>query len=363
MKCRLERSRIWALRCVHEASLYEKNCFITLTFRQACPWKPNLKPSKKIDPTYSLTKNFFPDFMKRLRFKVAGSSAAEIRYFHCGEYGEKLSRPHHHACLFNFDFPDKTLWRVRQGIPLYRSEILEELWPFGYSSIGAVTFESAAYVARYVTKKITGDAGWTDKYGVFHPGAKAHYNGRLPEFTTQSRNPGLANEWLKRFKGDVYPSDSIVIRNNVLSKPPKYYDRKYDLTNHDDFLIVKAKRAIAAKKNLDNTPERLAVKRELQLIREKLLIRGYENTPEFLKETDSTVVEAVAASGGNSVKGVVRKYVLKTGRLKRSNKCKSSISTLCSTKKHVPSPPHLLSPMMEKLLGRSGTLRWIPNPV
>lgn len=30
--CRLERSRQWAMRCVHEASLYEKNCFITLTY-------------------------------------------------------------------------------------------------------------------------------------------------------------------------------------------------------------------------------------------------------------------------------------------------------------------------------------------
>lgn len=31
--CRLERSRQWAIRCAHEASLYEENCFITLTYR------------------------------------------------------------------------------------------------------------------------------------------------------------------------------------------------------------------------------------------------------------------------------------------------------------------------------------------
>ena len=30
--CRLERSRQWAIRCMHEASLHDKNCFITLTF-------------------------------------------------------------------------------------------------------------------------------------------------------------------------------------------------------------------------------------------------------------------------------------------------------------------------------------------
>ena len=30
--CRLERSRQWAIRCVHEASLHPINCFITLTY-------------------------------------------------------------------------------------------------------------------------------------------------------------------------------------------------------------------------------------------------------------------------------------------------------------------------------------------
>ena len=30
--CRLERSRQWAIRCMHEASLYDKNCFLTLTY-------------------------------------------------------------------------------------------------------------------------------------------------------------------------------------------------------------------------------------------------------------------------------------------------------------------------------------------
>jgi len=30
--CRLERSRQWAMRCMHEASLHEENIFITLTY-------------------------------------------------------------------------------------------------------------------------------------------------------------------------------------------------------------------------------------------------------------------------------------------------------------------------------------------
>ena len=30
--CRLERARQWAIRCMHEASMYELNSFVTLTY-------------------------------------------------------------------------------------------------------------------------------------------------------------------------------------------------------------------------------------------------------------------------------------------------------------------------------------------
>ena len=74
----------------------------------------------------------------------------------CGEYGDKLGRPHYHAIIFGVTFVDKKLWSIRRGNNLYRSATLEKLWPYGFSSIGTVNFETAAYVARYVTKKITG---------------------------------------------------------------------------------------------------------------------------------------------------------------------------------------------------------------
>ena len=44
------------------------------------------------------------------------------------EYGDKLMRPHYHACLFGFDFPDRVLWSIRDNVRLYRSSILEKLW-------------------------------------------------------------------------------------------------------------------------------------------------------------------------------------------------------------------------------------------
>ena len=93
--------------------------------------------------------------MKKLR-KALGKNGKRIRFFHCGEYGESTSRPHYHAIIFGYDFPDKKKWRTTdRGDILYRSPLLETLWDKGSSEIGSVTFESAAYVARYSLKKIT----------------------------------------------------------------------------------------------------------------------------------------------------------------------------------------------------------------
>ena len=66
--CRLERSRQWAMRCVHEASLHEANCFITLTYDDAhCP------------KDGSLRFEHWQKFMKRFR-KRFGSG---VRFYHC----------------------------------------------------------------------------------------------------------------------------------------------------------------------------------------------------------------------------------------------------------------------------------------
>lgn len=199
--CKLERSRQWAIRISHEASLYSSNCFITLTYA------PEHLP---LDG--SLDVRHFQLFMKRLRKRYGPN----IRFFHCGEYGERLGRPHYHACLLNFDFPDKVLYRQNsRGDHLYRSPSLEQLWPYGLCEIGSVTFESAAYVARYITKKISG------------PLASAHYNGRAPEYVTMSRQPGIGAPWLARFKTDVFPHDYVVVRGKKVPLP-RFYNKLFE---------------------------------------------------------------------------------------------------------------------------------------
>lgn len=255
--CRLERARQWAIRCMHEASLYKNNCFVTLTYAD-----------EHLPADYSLHYDDFQKFMKRLRKRFKGIEPAAyaesqdkrpIRFYMAGEYGENFGRPHFHACIFNFDFNDKTLWqKTSSGSKIYRSEALEELWPFGYSSIGDVNFQSAAYVARYIMKKVTG--GMADQHYQEVNLDTGEITSRKPEFNKMSLKPGIGYDWLQKFKDDVYPHDYVIV-NGKKVKPPKFYDKKFAAEYPYEFDQIAWEREKKAKMQIsDNTDERLAVK-------------------------------------------------------------------------------------------------------
>jgi hypothetical protein len=235
--CRYDRSKSWAIRCVHEAQLHKENCFLTLTYR------PEDLPEDQ-----SLNKRHFQLFMKKLRKHF---SDKKIRFYHCGEYGSKLGRPHYHAIIFGLDFADKRLHKIdkQTGEKLYTSATLSKIWDYGFASIGTVTFNSAAYVARYIVDKINGDL------------AEFHYSGRLPEYSTMSLKPGIAAGWFEKFSTDVFPHDRVIIKGREM-RPPKYYDTLYERIHADAYLKIKRKRIDNAREHADdNTPERLAVRR------------------------------------------------------------------------------------------------------
>lgn len=273
--CRIERSKQWALRCCHEASLFKRNCFVTLTFND-----------EHINEKGSLVKADFQKFMKRLRKRFEGDETVSsksgkqtrpIRYFHCGEYGSDLSRPHHHACIFNFDFRDKKLWSIRAGVKLYRSADLEELWPFGYCTVGEVTFKSAAYVARYITKKINGDQADAHYTRVDQETGEVH--AVEPEYITMSRRPGIGQRWFQKYTSDVFPKDFITHEGRKF-RSPKYYDDIYDKEESKGLEGVKRHRRHVAKENRENSSqERLLVREKVLKSRVKHLERGIENDP------------------------------------------------------------------------------------
>lgn len=242
---------------MHEASLYERNSFVTLTYAQ-----------EHLPKRSMLDYPAFQKFMKRLR-KAAGSNG--VRFYMCGEYGPENGRPHYHACLFNWDFVDKKYWRVSpSGEKLYRSELLERLWPYGNCEIGNVTFQSAAYVARYCVQKVTGHNARlhyrrVDQDGVYQ---------LPPEFNKMSLKPGIGATWLQKFQKDVYPHDYVVVNGKEV-KPPKYYDKLFSKVAPGDFEEIQFLRESQARANYqDNTDDRLAVKEIVTRARTNLLFRS-----------------------------------------------------------------------------------------
>ena len=169
--------------------------------------------------------------MKRLRISHPG-----VRFFQCGEYGESLGRPHHHALLFNCWFPDSRHHKTRGDVKLYTSRELEDLWTHGQCSVGAVTFESAAYIARYSMKKMYG--------------SEANYGGRVPEYLTMSRRPGIGSGFYDKFRSDMYPNDEVVVRG-VRCRPPRYYDNLVERDTPVSFARLKARRRAVAKREIE----------------------------------------------------------------------------------------------------------------
>lgn len=274
--CRLKRAGEWAVRGTHEASLYLDNCFITLTYDKA------RLPDRPIGHAPADIGLYYPDFqefMKRLREKYGSG----IRFMVSGEYGDAKGRPHFHAILFNFNFPDRKTWyRTKQGHQVFRSASLEELWPWGNSDIGSVTPQSIGYVARYVMKKVTGKAA--DTHYDKHDPETGEIFSVEPEFAHYSLKPGIGAEWFAKFHASVYPHDYLIF-NGKKVRPPRYYDKLYERmtakpfirVDHklldfsldewsDDFEAIKASRREVAELRLDdNTQERLYVREQVAL--------------------------------------------------------------------------------------------------
>lgn len=254
--CRLERSRQWAVRCMHEASLYRDNSFITLTY-----------DDDHLPVRGMLDYKEFQRFLRRLRKLCA---PREVRFFMCGEYGELNGRPHFHSLLFNYDFPDQVYEKTENGCKYYSSPTLSRLWPYGNCLIGQLTFESAAYVARYTVKKVTGDLAAVhyrreDADGVYQ---------LPPEFGHMSLKPGIGARFLDKYRSDVYPHDYVVSRGHQ-AKPPRYYDKRLKRADAEALEQVKCAREVQGlARRADETERRLADREIVQAARAAFLRRN-----------------------------------------------------------------------------------------
>lgn len=194
--------------------MHEKNCFLTITY-----------DDDHLPPGASLQVAHWQQFAKALR------RTHPFRYFHCGEYGELNGRPHYHAAIFGQDFLDQAeaFSTTKEGNKLYTSPVISKYWTSGIHAIGSLTWESGAYVAGYILKKVTGER------------AERHYQGRKPEYSTMSRRPGLGKTWLEKYQAETYRDDTVLARGHAIT-PPKYYDTQFKITHPTEFKAIQAKR-------------------------------------------------------------------------------------------------------------------------
>lgn len=232
--------------------------FVTLTY-----------DDEFLPPAGTLVKRDLQLFMKRLR-KAKGSG---IRFYASGEYGDVNGRPHYHLLLFNCGFSDRIFLREnRRGERLYTSPSLRDLWPYGFNVIGDVTFDSAAYVARYVMKKVDGKKREAGHYQVYDEDGLIHE--RVPEFAVMSRGgrtgKGIGYSYYLKYGEEIRNHDSVVIEGREV-KPPRFYDRLTEEYSEAALHQYKRERKRCAVLHKDdNTPERLRVK---EAIAEKALER------------------------------------------------------------------------------------------
>lgn len=245
--CRKEKARQWAVRIMHEAQMHPSSCFVTLTYDDE---------HRRDD--HELSKRDLQLFWKRLRKQLG----VRIKYFACGEYGERSGREHYHAIIFGTAFEgDRKLWRKKHGKrePLWSSPTLSKAWKNGLALFGEVTFASAGYVAAYTLKKQTGPEsewifGGTFTYDTSESGtAHCGYRPKQRPFILMSRGSaedpgGIGASWYRKFGETVWHRDSVVM-NGREQAVPEYYGRLLEKEDPERFKSIKRARKLRARKS------------------------------------------------------------------------------------------------------------------
>lgn len=248
ISCRLENARQTAVRCVHEASMYDNNSFITLTysdehlvadklyyvhFQQFVKdlrtrlfsdllnsIYPNLDQKLQRQLWRQKTKENRNELYDRIRFSVLVS----------GEYGDKNKRPHWHALFFNFRPKDLTYLRKNdRGDRIYRSEMVERIWGRNNSEtrpneIGDVTFESAGYCARYAAKKLVHGKDGTHEYN---------------PVSRRSSKQAIGKKWIEKNWRDVFTHGELSFdtgKEIIKCGIPRYYEKWFKKTHPEEWI-------------------------------------------------------------------------------------------------------------------------------
>lgn len=206
--CMADRASSWAIRCYHESQFHQHNSFLTITYDDS-----NLPEN--------LCKSDLQDFIRSIRNDY---SPHRIKYYGCGEYGDKTRRPHYHLLVFGADFRDGK--EIQFTETSYGSDYLQSKWKKGIIQVDDFTMGTACYVAGYVTKKI-----------------KKPFK---DEFQIMSR--GIGFDWLKKYWKDVKNINQITINGQKYPVPPAYIRYAEERMNNELQTVKRFRKKIAEQK-------------------------------------------------------------------------------------------------------------------
>ena len=204
--CKINKSKVWAVRCLIESYDWKYNYFITLTY--------NDENLKYVEQSYipltgefrrvpTLSKKDVQKFIKRLRRDIEYHRNGKLKYLIVGEYGDQTKRPHYHLILF-MDVPisDLAFHKMnKDGDTLWTSKYLDSIWKHGNTLTGMFNIKTAAYTARYTMKKLYGD----DKKIYVDSGLIK----QTPEFMLCSKKPPIGFNYFNRNKKVLLKSDTL----------------------------------------------------------------------------------------------------------------------------------------------------------
>lgn len=250
----MNTARQWSDRCFLEMQDHDQTWFVTLTYDdETVPVSYYVDDSTgEYFKSATLRKRHFQLFMKRLR----RNTGQKIRFFACGEYGDRTARPHYHAILFGLDLPLSDLRPYKRndlGQMMYNSCIIDEAWNnecfdrpedtvHGFCVVAPATYETISYTCRYVLKKAYGnDRLFYEKHGI------------EPVFTLMSRKPGLGRRWFEEHEEELFNFSGVYIPTADGSKkilPGRYFKNLYSLDYPDEYAIMQEENRIRNVENL-----------------------------------------------------------------------------------------------------------------
>lgn len=199
--CRMDRVRSWSTRCQLEASCWDSNAFVTLTYdEEHVPRDGGLRPRDL-----------------QLWFKRLRRSVGAFRYFAVGEYGGRTSRPHYHALLFGVELPRGS----QVGKRTFESPAISRSWEFGSHQVGSVTPASASYVAGYAMKKVFGSERRQEEFYGAVDLETGEFMVREREFARMSLRPGIGRIWFDKYFPELILG--YVVRDGQKVPVPRYF--------------------------------------------------------------------------------------------------------------------------------------------